>query len=52
MGGKELHSCLYLFKYFSMVGRPSLGLMLVYMEVASDVNSLVDGGSVGRRCRD
>ena len=31
-----------------MVGSPSEGSMLVYMEVASDVNSFAEGGKGGR----
>ena len=30
-----------------MVGRPSSGLMLVYIDVASKVNNLAEAGSVG-----
>ena len=30
-----------------MVGRPSSGLMLVYIDVGSEVNNLAEAGSVG-----
>ena len=33
--------------YFSMVGRPSSGFMLVYIDVASEVKSLAEDGKVG-----
>ena len=45
---KSGFSCLYFTKYFSIVGRPSAGIMLVYIAVALAVKNLAFGGNVGR----
>ena len=37
--------------YLSMVGRPSFGSMLVYIDVASAVKSCAEGGRGGRSWR-
>ena len=37
----------YVTRYFLMVGSPSFGLILVYIEVASAVNNFAEGGRLG-----
>ena len=52
IGGRFGFSCRYLVMYFWMVGKPSNGSMFVYMEVASDVNSLALEGRDGSDCKE
>ena len=47
IGGNSAFSPLYLVRYFLIVGSPSDGSMFVYIEVASEVNTKVDGGRGG-----